>query len=170
MQLTGAKSWFNIGFLSFQPSEIGKVFFVLFLSSMIVKVQKGNKKNIDKIGKLGLILLTALFPIFLIALEPDYGTAIAYLLALILMLFVSGVDKKYIFITIALALILLPLLYFFILPAHAKARIDVFLNSNLDPRGAGYNIIQSKLAIGARKIVWYGLYARNTNTFRISIS
>ena len=119
---------------------------------------------------MGLILLTAMAPILLIALEPDYGTAVAYLLALILMIFVSGIDKKYIIITIALVVILLPLLYFFILPSHAKARIDVYLNPNLDPRGAGYNIIQSKLAIGARKIIWYGLYERNTNTFRLFIS
>ena len=170
MQLIGARSWFNIGFFSFQPSEIGKVFFILFLSSMIIKIQKGNKNNINRISKLGLILLIAMAPILLIALEPDYGTAVAYLLALLLMLFVSGIDKKYIIITIALVVILLPLLYFFILPSHAKARIDVYLNPNLDPRGAGYNIIQSKLAIGARKIIWYGLYERNTNTFRLFIS
>ena len=111
-----------------------------------------------------------MIPIFLIALEPDYGTAIAYLLSLLLMLFVAGINKKYIFITILLVAILLPLLYFFILPSHAKARIDVFLNPNIDPRGAGYNIIQSKLAIGARKTFGYGIYARNSNTFRFFIS
>lgn len=137
---------------------------------MIVDVQKGNGKNINRISKLGKILLVAIVPIFLIALEPDYGTAIAYMISLLLMLFVAGIDKKYIIITIALVIILLPILYFFILPAHAKSRIDVFLNPNLDPRGAGYNIIQSKLAIGARKAFWNGTYARNTNPFRLFIS
>ena len=50
----------------------------------------------------------------------------------------------------------MPLLYFFVLPDHAKSRIEVYLNPNLDPRGAGYNIIQSKLAIGAGKLFGMG--------------
>ncbi len=137
---------------------------------MVVDNQRGNKDSINRISKLGKILLFALIPIVLIILEPDFGTAIAYMLSLFLILFVAGINKKYIIATILLIVILVPLLYFFILPAHAKARIDVFLNPDLDPRGAGYNIIQSKLAIGARKIIWNGTHARNTNTFRIFIS
>ena len=55
----------------------------------------------------------------------------------------------------------MPLLYFFILPEHAKARIDIFLNPESDPRGAGYNIIQSKLAIGAGELTGMGLLKGN---------
>ena len=54
-------------------------------------------------------------------------------------------------------------MYFFILPSHAKSRIDVFLNPDLDPRGAGYNIIQSKIAIGAGKLLGMG-YLKGTQT------
>jgi len=149
-QLIGATSWFNAGFFSFQPSEIGKIFTILFISYMIVNIQKGNRENINRFSKLTKILILALIPIILIALEPDFGTATAYIVALILMLYVAGIDKKYIIVAGLLVVILVPLLYFFVLPEHAKSRIEVYLNPNLDPRGAGYNIIQSKLAIGAR--------------------
>ena len=54
-------------------------------------------------------------------------------------------------------IIIVPLLYFFILPSHAKTRIDVFLNPNLDPRGSGYNVLQSKLAIGSGKLFGMGI-------------
>ena len=77
------------------------------------------------------------------------------------MLFVAGIDKKYIITAILLVVILVPIAYFFILPDHAKARIDVFLNPDLDPRGAGYNIIQSKLAIGAGQLFGMGLFKGN---------
>lgn len=161
--VNGATSWFDAGFLSFQPGEIGKVFTILFLSYMIVKIQSKNKKDINKIKNLGIILLISLTPIFLIALEPDYGTATAYVISLILMLYVAGIDKKYIIVSILLIVIVVPLLYLFVLPEHAKARIDVYLNPNLDPRGSGYNIIQSKLAIGAGKLLGMG-YLQGTQT------
>lgn len=82
-------------------------------------------------------------------MQPDYGTAVAYIFALIFILFVAGIDKRYIIVSITLVIILVPILYLFVLPEHAKARIEVYLDPNKDPRGDGYNIIQSKIAIGA---------------------
>ena len=73
----------------------------------------------------------------------------------------AGIRKRYIITAIILVIILVPLLYFFVLPEHAKTRIDVFLNPNLDPRGAGYNIIQSKLAIGSGELLGMGLFKGN---------
>ena len=67
------------------------------------------------------------------------------------MLITAGIDKKYIIVATVLIIVAVPLVYNFILPEHAKQRIDIFLNPESDPRGAGYNIIQSKLAIGARR-------------------
>ena len=63
--------------------------------------------------------------------------------------------------TILIIVIAVPLLYFFILPEHAKTRIDIFLNPESDPRGAGYNILQSKLAIGAGGLTGMGLLKGN---------
>ena len=155
--INGASSWFNIGGFSFQPGEFDKIFVILFLAFVISKIQYRYKEEINRPTRILIILATVLVPVFLIIKEPDYGTAAAYIVALAVMLFTSGLDKKYIIGTIILILIAIPLLYFFILPEHAKERIDIFLNPESDPRGAGYNIIQSKLAIGAGGLTGMGL-------------
>ena len=159
--INGATSWFNIGPFSFQPAEFAKVAVTLFLAYVIVMIKKKGKDELNRFWKLGIILLTAAVPILLIIKQPDYGTAFAFIFALIFMLFVAGVRKRYIITALLLVVILVPVAYFFILPDHAKSRIDVYLNPNIDPRGAGYNIIQSKLAIGAGQIFGMGLLKGN---------
>lgn len=159
--INGATSWFNIGPFSFQPAEFAKIAVVLFMANVMVKLQQKGREEINRFCKLGIILATVAVPTLLIIKQPDYGTALAFLVALIFMLYVAGINKKYIITAVLLVVILVPLAYFFILPEHAKARIDVYLNPNLDPRGDGYNIIQSKLAIGAGKIFGMGLFKGN---------
>ncbi len=160
--INGAKSWFVISrSLRFQPSELAKVFVIMFLSKMIVKMQENNRNDINKFHKLLIILLLAGIPIALIILQPDYGTAMAYVLATAFMIFASGIDKKYIIVILLLIVILVPIAYKYILPEHAKTRIEVFLNPESDPRGAGYNIIQSKLAIGAGRLFGMGILKGN---------
>ena len=159
--INGATSWFNIGPFSFQPAEFAKIAVVLFMANVMVKLQQKGREEINRFCKLGIILATVAVPTLLIIKQPDYGTALAFLVALIFMLYVAGINKKYIITAVLLVVILVPLAYFFILPEHAKARIEVYLNPNLDPRGDGYNIIQSKLAIGAGQIFGMGLFKGN---------
>lgn len=159
--INGATSWFSVGPFSFQPAEFAKIAVVLFIANIMVKLQKKEKDEINRIWKLGLIILALAVPVVLIIKQPDYGTAIAFLVALIFMLFVAGIRKRYILIATLLVVIIVPLAYFFILPDHAKSRIDVYLNPDLDPRGAGYNIIQSKLAIGAGQAFGMGILKGN---------
>lgn len=78
-----------------------------------------------------------------------------------MILFASGINKRYIIATILIVVVSIPLLYMYVLPSHAKSRIEVFLNPESDPRGAGYNIIQSKLAIGAGKLTGMGILNGN---------
>lgn len=159
--ISGASSWFKIGeFFSFQPSEIGKVITILFLAFLINKLQVKGRTEINKIWKLLIVLIFAATPILLIVMEPDNGTAIAYLVSVLFMLFVSGIDKKYILVALILTVIAAPVVYNN-LPEHAVKRIEVFLNPDLDPRGAGYNIKQSKLAIGAGEAFGMGLFKGN---------
>lgn len=160
--VNGATSWFTITeSIRFQPSEFAKVFVILFLAYVMTKIQEKGMNEINRPTKLLIVLACVGLPVILIVKQPDYGTAIAYLLATILMLFVSGIDKKYIIISIAVIVIAIPILYNFVLPEHAKNRIDVFLNPNLDPRGSGYNVIQSKLAIGSGQLFGMGLLKGN---------
>lgn len=159
--VNGATSWFDIGPFSFQPAEFAKVVIVLFIAWLITKIQKNGRDQINRVLKLGLLLIAFAVPVLLIIKQPDYGTAMAFVSAFIFMLFVAGLKKRYIIPSILLVVILVPVLYFFVLPEHAKSRIDVYLNPDLDPRGAGYNIIQSKLAIGAGQLLGMGLFKGN---------
>ena len=159
--VNGASSWFDIGPFSLQPSEFAKIFVIIMFASVVVKIQQRGRKEISKPTKLMLSLIVIALPVLLIIKQPDYGTALAFLVSTVMILFTAGIDKKYIIVSILLVAILLPILYFFILPEHAKTRIDVFLNPNLDPRGSGYNIIQSKLAIGAGQLFGMGLLKGN---------
>lgn len=159
--INGATSWFEFGSFSFQPAEFAKIFVIIMLANSIVMIQKKGREEISKPLKLILSLSIVVVPVGLIVIQPDYGTAIAFIIATILMLFVSGINKKYIIIAILSIIIIVPLLYFFVLPPHAKTRIDVFLNPNLDPRGSGYNVIQSKLAIGAGQMFGMGINKGN---------
>lgn len=161
--ISGARSWFVIGddLLSFQPAEISKVFILLFLSYVISIIQRKGRNEINKILKLSIILATVALPVILIIIEPDYGTATAYIVAFVTMIYVAGIDKKYIITAFAVVIIAIPLIYNFVLPQHAKTRIDTFLNPETDPRGAGYNILQSKLAIGSGQITGMGVLEGN---------
>jgi len=160
--VNGATSWYEITeTLKFQPSELAKIFVIMFMAWVMVKIQKNNKNEINKFFKLLLLLIIIGIPLVLIVIQPDYGTAMSFIIATCLMLFVAGIDKKYIIITLLIIAISLPLAYVYVLPEHAKTRIEVFLNPNLDPRGAGYNIIQSKLAIGAGQLFGMGLLKGN---------
>ena len=160
--INGAKSWFEIkDFFSFQPAEVSKIIVIAFISYIITIIQRNGKGELNRLTRLLLILLILGVPLFLIILEPDYGTAMSYIIAVTLMLFVAGIDKKYIIISAILLVIALPITYLYILPEHAKTRIDTFLNPELDPLGAGYNVLQSKLAIGAGQITGMGILNGN---------
>ncbi len=141
----GAHRWFRIGGLSIQPSEIMKVIFILTLARYLSE----KKEEIKKGGKHLIIpFLITIIPMVIIIRQPDLGTAVILLPILFCMLYVAGIEKRY--------LILLALMVFFLLPAgwfilkeYQKMRILVFINPDIDPLGSGYSIIQSKIAIGS---------------------
>ena len=166
--INGATSWFDIGGFSLQPSEFAKIIVILFLGLIISKIQERYMEDINKPTRLLIILSVIALPLILIVIQPDYGTAMAFCIAVAMMLFTSGIDKKYIIGAILIAGILIPILYNFVLPQHAKRRIEIFLNPESDPRGSGHNTI--KTSDRSRSTNRNGIIKRKPNTVRIFIS
>ncbi len=155
----GATSWIKVGQLSLQPSEFFKISVILVVARFIEHAN--NTNGINKWYNLLICILIVIIPTLLIIKQPDYGTAIVILGILLAMLFAGGINWKYILVAVMLAVIIIPIAYNFALPEHAKKRIEVYLNPESDPRGAGYNAIQSKLAVGSGMIVGMGLFNGN---------
>ena len=161
--VSGATSWFTIGQISIQPSEFAKFILVLFLSLIISRMKKKSENEISRPTRLLMLIVILAVPLLLILKQPDYGTAMAFIFAFVFMLFTSGIKKRYLVIGALIVAITLPLLYFFVIPSYTKERINVFLNPDIDPRGAGYNLNQSKIAIGAGELMGMG-YRKGNQT------
>lgn len=157
--INGATSWFKVGSLSIQPSEFAKIMIIISLAKTIDYFK--TRGTLNKVTTLAFILLFIAIPLVLIIKQPDYGTAMVMLVIAIVMIFIAGIKWRYIISATIFASIALPLLYNFVLPQHAKDRILVFLNPQIDPRGKGYNVIQSKLAVGSGKLWGMGLFNGN---------
>ncbi len=155
--INGASSWFNLKFMLFQPSEVAKIFVIISIAVVINKLTGNNEESINQFKNLLIIGAMVMLPVVLIVLQPDYGTAMVFLVFTVFMLFISNINRKYILLALLVVVIALPLLYMFVLPEHAKNRIKVFLDPELDPLGIGYNVIQSKLAIGSGELTGMGL-------------
>ena len=155
-----ARSWFMFfdGKIAFQPSEITKIVLILAMAKMLTDFKKNVLSAKDTFIRIVIMAIVVGVPILLILKQPDFGTAMVIVASIIAMVFVCGIDYKYIRYGILATLIIAPLTYFFVLTPVQKNRINVFFNPNLDPQGAGYHVIQSKLAVGAGGFSGMGLY------------
>jgi len=138
----GAQSWLNLGPFRFQPSEFGKIAFALVLAKHLTRYSPGTYK-----GFWGTVLLASP-SIILILMEPDLGSAAVYCFMLFIALVIAGGINRHLLILSSLGLGILPLGWHF-LKDYQKLRLLVFLNPALDPLGAGYNVIQSRIAVGS---------------------
>ncbi|MBI4433038.1 MAG: rod shape-determining protein RodA [Candidatus Omnitrophica bacterium] len=147
----GARRWIDLGGFSLQPSELAKLAVILILARFF---SDHRREYVSKRG-LWRPILYAAAPFFLILKEPDLGTALILVPVFFAMLYVWGVRAKTLLGQIALGLLLSPLFVLF-LKEYQRTRLLVFLNPNLDPLGAGYTIIQSKIAIGSGGLIGKG--------------
>jgi len=144
----GADSWLVIGGFSFQPSEIVKLGVIISLAKFIEK----NEKDINNIFTLIKVLTFAFIPILLVV-ENDFGTGLVFMFFTAVMLFVAGLNYRYIIYAAIAGVISLPILWFGFLGEFQKNRVLVFFDPSLDPMGAAYQITQSKTAIGSGKLI-----------------
>jgi len=149
----GARRWLSIGAFGLQPSEFAKIALIIFLADFLSK----NKLKLDNFFYFLLPFAYTGILIFLVFKQPDLGTSLVYLAILIMMLFAAGVKIKYLVTIFFIALSSVPILWFF-LKEYQKRRLILFLNPNLDPLGGGYNVIQSKIAIGSGSFLGRGLF------------
>ncbi len=140
----GAKRWIAFGPVSLQPSEFVKIAIILALAAFM-----GDRR--ERAGSFGNFIFACMLivPAFLLIFaQPDLGTALVLVPILFGIMFVCGERIKYIVGSICLGLACMPV-FWHVLKEYQKTRLLVFINPNLDPLGAGYTIIQSKIAAGS---------------------
>ena len=141
----GATRWINLGFIKLQPSEFMKIAMVLVLARYF---HTSSLQSIESVRGIIPPLLMAIFPAFLIVLQPDLGTALMLIFTTAAMFFAVGVQIwKFVVVFIG-GLVTIPFARHF-LHDYQQNRVLTFLNPERDPLGAGYHIIQSKIALGS---------------------
>jgi len=151
-EVSGARRWFRFKFLSFQPSELMNLAIIVYVADFISR--KGNLIKTFVKGFLPPMFILGACAL-LILLQPDLGTTVAMAVVVLLMLFIAGVRSTYI---LSLLLCSLPALYLLIFSVpYRRARILAFINPWLDPKGSGFQIIQSQVALGSGGLFGVGL-------------
>lgn len=146
----GAQSWFNFGFIAFQPSDPIKLVVILVLAKYFTRrhVEIAHIKHI-------FVSAAYVFAIFiLVFLQPDFGSAIIILSLWFGMVLVSGISKKHLFMVLGTGAIAFLVLWLFVFAPYQKQRIMTFINPLTDIQGAGYNAYQSTIAVGSGE--WFG--------------
>ena len=142
---SGSKRWLDLYFMNLQPSELMKVGLILFLAKYYHRV---SIENMNTLRYLFAPIIALIAPILLVATQPDLGTSILIAAGGVVVAWLAGVRIKFFAYSSILFLTLLPVAISFLKP-YQKSRILTFLNPERDPLGAGYQIIQSKIAIGS---------------------
>ena len=148
----GSKRWIDLGPFQFQPSEFGKLFFVLAIAGFLVE----RGRRVSEFGTVLTAIGLALVPMALVFVQPDLGTALVYGAALTAVLFLSGVRWLHLVILGVAAIVLvtsvlwaLPAAGVEVLKPYQTARLTGFTNPDSDPGGLTYNVTQSRTAVGA---------------------
>lgn len=161
--ILGARRWIEVGNINFQPSELMKLAVIIVLARYLSRRNNSSVSNIQSLLRsLGhefiVPLFLVAFPMLFIFKQPDLGTALLLLGVFIILVFASGVKSRFILSFLSLGLVVEPFAWHILKP-YQKERLMVFLNPSVDPLGAGYTIIQSKIAVGSGRLFgkgWFG--------------
>ena len=142
---SGSRRWMDLYLFNLQPSELMKIAIILCLAKYYHRVKI---ENVNSLTSIITVLTIILIPIFMVLSQPDLGTSILIASSALIILWLGGVKIKYFIYSFIAFLISLPFVISFLKP-YQKLRILTFLDPDRDPLGAGYQIIQSKIAIGS---------------------
>ena len=149
---SGSKRWINLYFINLQPSELMKVSLIIFLARYYYKIPSQSVNNLKYIF---IPFLSFLIPVFLVGSQPDLGTALLIAISGLIVVWLAGLRLKYFTYAFFSMLLFVPIGISFLKP-YQKSRILTFINPERDPLGAGYQIIQSKIAVGSGGIFGKG--------------
>lgn len=151
--VNGARGWFDLGFMSFQPVELMKIFIILAMADICSRYSRLP----FKLPQLIFMGSVALVPILLVAIQPDFGSAmVLFFIWLVAFLFIVKNKWQVIFIVL-LIVSTFAAVWFGFLQTYQKERVFSFLDPARDPQGRGYNVRQSIIAVGAGKLYGRGL-------------
>ncbi len=159
-QLGGSRSWFTIGSVSFQPSEVMKLALIVYLAAWFARAQGGAFDIKKDLGAPCVVIACAAI---LILLQPDVGTLAIIGASVVFLLFLAGVPFRYI---AGMLLVGAALLFIMVrIAPYRTARLTAFLHPELDPRGVGYHINQALLAVGSGGFLGVG-FGHSRQKFR----
>ena len=142
---SGSQRWINLYFINIQPSELMKIFIIMCLAKYF---HRKRLENVNSFYSVMISMIVIFLPMSLVIIQPDLGTSILISISGIIVLWFAGLNHKYFFYSFLISLISLPFIISFLQP-YQKLRVLTFLNPDRDPLGAGYQIIQSKIAVGS---------------------
>jgi len=142
---SGSQRWIDLYFINLQPSELMKIFIILCLAKYFHRMKL---QNVNSFYAVCISLMIIFVPMSLVIIQPDLGTSLLIAVSGIVVLWFAGLNHKYFFYSCLISIISLPFIISFLQP-YQKLRILTFLNPDRDPLGAGYQIIQSKIAVGS---------------------
>jgi len=145
IKVSGSQRWINLYFLVLQPSELMKIGIILCLAKYYHRL---SSEKVNSFINISVSLTLIVIPITFVLSQPDLGTSILIATSGLIVLWLGGVKIKYFFVSFIAFLISLPFIITYLEP-YQKLRILTFLDPDRDPLGAGYQIIQSKIAIGS---------------------
>lgn len=151
-QIRGSRSWLDLKYFNFQPSELAKISLVLALARFWERERAGAPKVMPGSYSLRGILYPlslAALPAACVMLEPDMGTALIIILSGMSMILFMGVKRRIIVMLIVLSALSFYPAWRYVLKPHQKERLITFIHPETDPLGVGYNLLQSKIAIGS---------------------
>jgi rod shape determining protein RodA len=154
--ISGARSWFELGAFNFQPAEIAKFATILMLARYVEE-----KKGFGLSGR-SLLMLGAIVgvPVLLIAAQPDLGSTLPFLPLLFVIVVLSGIRWKVLMVLGLIAVVAAPLIFLVpgVLKPYQQVRVRTFLDPMSDPQGAGWQVLQSRIAVGSGELWGKGLF------------
>ncbi len=156
----GSQRWINLYFLNIQPSELMKISIIIFFAKYY---HRSSIQSVNSFKNLIIPIVVLIIPILLVISQPDLGTSILIALSGLIVLWLAGINIKYFFYSTLTFIISIPFIISFLKP-YQKLRILTFFNPDRDPLGAGYQIIQSKIAVGSGGLTGKG-YLKGTQSY-----